>query len=245
MFVMAVEANNTPLKRCSVCSEEKPATTEFFHPNKGGKYGLRGQCIPCRREVVRRNIAEPHNAKRRKEYHDAAVASGKYAEWKRAWREANLEKERESARKHRAKFRDRYREYNQIWRDENRDKVRAKQRRAEANLRQSPSHVLKCRVRKRLRAMLGGQIDNRRTEALLGYTRDDLVRHIERQFSKGMTWDALLRGEIHIDHIIPVASFNITGTDCPEFKACWALTNLRPLWAADNQAKGAKVLTLL
>lgn len=30
-------------------------------------------------------------------------------------------------------------------------------------------------------------------------------------------------------------------TDEQQFKQCWALENLRPLWAADNIKKGAKV----
>ena len=52
-------------------------------------------------------------------------------------------------------------------------------------------------------------------------------------------------GEIHIDHIVPVAAFSITSLDCDDFKRCWSLSNLRPLWAADNRAKGSKLEVII
>jgi hypothetical protein len=79
------------------------------------------------------------------------------------------------------------------------------------------------------------------SEKLFGFTRDELLRHIESKFTEGMSWEALVRGEIHIDHKIPVAAFNITSIDDPDFKVCWCLDNLQPLWAKDNFLKGAKV----
>jgi hypothetical protein len=80
-------------------------------------------------------------------------------------------------------------------------------------------------------------------EALVGFTIADLMRHLERQFQPGMSWGN--RGEWHIDHILPLASFNFDTPDDPEFKAAWALTNLRPLWALDNIQKSATRSLLL
>jgi hypothetical protein len=39
------------LKKCTKCGEEKSATTEFWHRNPRGKYGLLEQCKVCRRGV--------------------------------------------------------------------------------------------------------------------------------------------------------------------------------------------------
>ena len=61
------------------------------------------------------------------------------------------------------------------------------------------------------------------------------MAHLEKQFASGMTWKNY--GEWHIDHIVPQASFNITSSDCDDFRALWALSNLRPLWAAENIRK--------
>lgn len=71
------------------------------------------------------------------------------------------------------------------------------------------------------------------------YSRDELKEHLEPKFQPGMTWDN--HGEWHIDHIRPRASFNYTTPERPEFKECWALSDLQPLWAADNIRKGAKL----
>lgn len=75
-------------------------------------------------------------------------------------------------------------------------------------------------------------------ESLVDYTLDDLIKHLESQFLPGMTWDNY--GEWHIDHIIPVSVFNFDSYDHPDFRRCWALSNLRPMWAKDNFKKGAR-----
>lgn len=46
-------------------------------------------------------------------------------------------------------------------------------------------------------------------------------------------------GEWHIDHIVPLSAFDITTEDSDGFKRAWALSNLRPLWAAENLKKSS------
>lgn len=96
-----------------------------------------------------------------------------------------------------------------------------------------------CAVRRALR----DRKDGKSWEALVGYTASDLAAHIERQFTKGMGWHNMR--EWHVDHIIPLVSFSYDGPCDPEFRAAWALTNLRPLWARDNMRKHAKVQHLI
>ncbi len=76
-------------------------------------------------------------------------------------------------------------------------------------------------------------------ESVIGYTLDDLIKHLESQFEDGMSWDNY--GKWHIDHIKPVSSFNIESIEDEELKECWSLQNLQPLWARENFKKGAKV----
>lgn len=65
----------------------------------------------------------------------------------------------------------------------------------------------------------------------------------ERQFLPGMGWHN--SREWQVDHILPASSFKFSGMHCAEFKACWALSNLRPLWARDNLVKRAKLEYLI
>jgi len=84
---------------------------------------------------------------------------------------------------------------------------------------------------------------SRTLESLLGYSVSELRVHLERQFSNGMTWDSFMRGEIHIDHIIPQKEFDLSDDD--EWRRCWCMTNLMPLWANDNLKKRDKRVSLL
>jgi hypothetical protein len=104
-----------------------------------------------------------------------------------------------------------------------------------------PSFALKNRVRVLMYHTIRRAKGGRKWQELVGYSIEDLRRHIEKQFTVGMTWALFMAGEIHIDHRIPVVAFNFTSPDDPDFKKCWALKNLRPMWALENISKGAKL----
>ena len=87
--------------------------------------------------------------------------------------------------------------------------------------------------------------NSNKVERLLGYTIADLKKHLESQFTNRMTWEKFNQGKIHIDHILPISSFNFTEIGDSEWRACWDLPNLRPTWAKDNLAKSNKLVFLL
>ena len=103
----------------------------------------------------------------------------------------------------------------------------------QVRLSQSMAHALRGALKRR-----GVRGRGSRWESLVGYTVQELQQHLESQFQRGMAWDNM--GKWHIDHIRPQSSFSFSSTDDPEFKECWALANLQPLWAADNLRKSAK-----
>ena len=84
-----------------------------------------------------------------------------------------------------------------------------------------------------------------RAEKLLGYSIAELKIRLEAQFTKGMTWEKFNSGEIHIDHIVPISAFDFEAEGDAEWRSCWCYTNLRPLWAHENLAKGATRTHLL
>lgn len=89
-----------------------------------------------------------------------------------------------------------------------------------------------------VRVALRNQENSPVLERLLGYTLTDLRLHIEQKFTDGMSWEAFARGDIHIDHVRPRASYD--PRDPEQWRECWSIRNLQPLWARDNLTKGAR-----
>lgn len=98
-----------------------------------------------------------------------------------------------------------------------------------------------------LRSMVARVIKGAKTEKssstfdCLGYSASDFRSHIEKQFTRGMSWDN--HGDWHIDHVIPVSFFIKSGEVDPAVVN--ALHNLKPLWAEDNHKKSDRVDFLL
>jgi hypothetical protein len=74
------------------------------------------------------------------------------------------------------------------------------------------------------------------TMELTGCSLNFLKKHIEDQFTDGMTWEN--HGIWHLDHIRPCSSFDLTKDE--EQRECFHYKNLQPLWGPDNLAKGSK-----
>ena len=130
-------------------------------------------------------------------------------------------------------------------RDKYRESARASYRRRRDQIlangmhrrRTDPAHALRMRVSSGVRQSLGRTRLGTSWINLLPYSVLDLKVHLESLFAEGMTWGRLLADEIEIDHVIPVSFFNPATADCIEFRMCWSLKNLQPLWRADNRAK--------
>lgn len=84
-----------------------------------------------------------------------------------------------------------------------------------------------------------GKSLRREWESIVGFTLKQLKIHLENRFTEDMTWKRFVNGEIHIDHKIPLSVFNFTSPDHINFKKCWCLENLQPMWAKENIRKGA------
>lgn len=140
------------------------------------------------------------------------------------------------------------RKYKRAWKAANPDKYRAihtnsKRRRLAADPQLKLSRRLRESIKKWFKSKNGTRGNVGKLINCIGYTCVELKTHLERQFLPSMSWDNY--GAWHIDHIIPLAAFRFSSMDDPEFKAAWALSNLRPLWAQDNIKKGAKRTLLL
>lgn len=155
-------------------------------------------------------------------------------------------------KKSNAEYQERKRLKDTRYRAMNRPKIRAAARlykkcpKAQETIiarRETAMGILNVRMTAGIAKSLRGMKHGLSWQKMIGYTLAQLHSHIERQFTNGMSWAN--RSLWHIDHIIPLSSFTFTSPDDPEFKAAWALTNLRPLWATANTSKGAKRTLLL
>mgnify|MGYP003624585477 CR=1 FL=1 len=86
--------------------------------------------------------------------------------------------------------------------------------------------------------ILGGSWVN-----FVDFTSEDLMSHMESLFHDGMDWSNYGRGGWVMDHITPKAKFNYIKVSDFDFKECWSLSNLRPLWELDNIRKSQTLLS--
>lgn len=109
----------------------------------------------------------------------------------------------------------------------------------------SPAYKAQIAMRRRFYMAVRNQVYDgwsiRSGEAvrLLGCSMAEFVRYVESLWLPGMTWANWSRDGWHIDHIVPLSAFDLT--DDVQRRAACHYTNLRPLWAKDNLAKGSKV----
>lgn len=101
-------------------------------------------------------------------------------------------------------------------------------------------HTLRCLLRTRINTAIKSNTKTGSAVRDLGCTIPELKSYLESKFKPGMTWDNWSRTGWHIDHIIPLSTFNLQ--DPEEFKKAVHYTNLQPLWASENLSKGNKIL---
>lgn len=115
----------------------------------------------------------------------------------------------------------------------NKEKFMEYGRKKRSTLKGSLNNRMSCGIWHSLR----GNKKGAKWESLAGYTADMLKTHIESKFKNGMNWERFMEGEIHIDHIVPISWWKYDSANDEEFKKCWDLSNLQPLWAKDNLSK--------
>ena len=123
------------------------------------------------------------------------------------------------------------------WYDKiNRDKINQRVRKCREN---NPMFRIRENISRAINLSLRDNKHGRHWEIVVGYTVSELKKHLEKLFTGGMNWDNY--GKWHIDHIIPISVHNFNDIEDIDFKRCWALNNLQPLWAKDNMSKHNKI----
>lgn len=182
-----------------------------FDKDKYSKDGLTYQCKECRKKNSK--IYYKNNKQK------CALAT-------KIWKEEN---------------KDYFKEKRKQYRLNNLEKIRQYERR---RLIEKPEAKIAKNLRIRLRDFFRGDYKSGSAINHLGCSIEELKKHLESKFydnpktNEPMTWDNYGLYGWHIDHIVPLISFNLLNKE--EFSKACHYTNLQPLWAEENWRKHAK-----
>jgi hypothetical protein len=151
----------------------------------------------------------------------------------KAWFKANEDKIKAYKEVNKDKIKLRNKAYRQV----NKDKIKVYKNN---KLKTDIQHKLSHNLRSRLCCAINNNQKAGSAVRDLGCTIDELKSYLESKFLTGMSWDNWTTDGWHIDHIKPLASFDLT--DRKQFLEACHYTNLQPLWATDNLTKSDKIL---
>jgi len=216
---------------CRKCHKIYPRTEEYFY--YGGKSarkdGLKNYCKFCTSEKEKTEIYlnEHPEINRRKytqlKYYNKIKENPKvFKDRNRKYILANIEKIKEYRIKNKSVLKEKQNIY-----EKNRKKV-------------DINYKLKKNLSTSLYIALKRSKKSNTTEKLLGCTLNEFKLYLESKFKSGMNWENWAVNGWHIDHIIPISSFDLSKDE--DQKNCFHYTNLQPLWWYENIKKSNKIL---
>lgn len=235
------------MKICNTCRIEK--SYENYTKEKLAKDGHKNKCKSCIAKASKEKYALDPESRRQYEAKWRAANVDKCTAKTYKWREnhpdrisnyrkkyygENKEKIAESSRNTYLKHKEKYNAINRKYHKDNHVALMQKRKeRIEAN----PLLQFKERIRQLTKNAFYRLKHNKskRTNTILGADWETVKLHFISQFKDGMTWEAFIAGEIHVDHIQPLASAKTE----EELVSLCHYTNLQPLWCLDNLSKGA------
>ena len=139
---------------------------------------------------------------------------------------------------YRGKHRKEHAIYDALYNKEHREEINVRERkRVKTDINYKLARSLRSRMRAAVRNgdKAGSAVDD------LGCSIDVFRAYLETHFSPGMTWDNWGNGpgKWHLDHIIPLAAFDLTNYE--QFLSAANYRNYQPLWSHENLSKGAKL----
>jgi len=178
----------------------------------------------------------------------------KAKEYSKVYWEANKDKRKAYNKNWNENNKKRLKVYKKIWGEVNKDKLKVQQKTWREDNKDKRNNYFNNRrktdiqfkltqnLRARLNSAIKGNYKAGSAIKDLGCTVEQLKQHLESKFQSGMTWDNWALDGWHIDHIKPLASFDLT--DRKQLLEACHYTNLQPLWAKDNLSKNDSVSNL-
>lgn len=228
------------LKLCTKCGFEK--SLDAFHrcaSKRDGRVTVCKSCIAAYGRIYRPKTVE---AKREADRlyrikNKEAVKAGQ-----KRYAEKNRKRICERAKEWQRNNPEAFKARRDKWTRDNKERVAEyKKRWVKEKRALDPVYYLTSLVQSQVNKAINsrGGVKPKKTSDYIGCDWDDLITHIERQFTNGMNWEN--RGEWHLDHIIPLSTADTVDAVAPLLH----FTNLRPLWAKDNLEKSDKRTLLI
>lgn len=154
----------------------------------------------------------------------------------RSYYHKNKPKNRLQQKEYYSRVKDKRKLQVKVYRKNNRTKINENRKRWYVKNKNEIQYKLKKTLRSRLHSAI--KLNQKSGSALkdLGCTISELKTYLESKFQPGMSWDNWGIYGWHIDHIKPLSSFDLK--DRKQLLEACHYTNLQPLWAQDNLAKG-------
>lgn len=221
------------MKICSKCKIEL-SYSSFTKLNRS-KDGFSHVCKEC--------IHEKYLKTRDKCIERAKKHAVKHKESRKQYMEKyykdNLQDKKIYDKQRREKLKKDFKQYDSIYYQKNKQRINE---RITNKKKTNNEFLCACRLRSYLSFTLkkAHAFKSEHTVTLLGCSFKQFVKHIESQFTQGMSWDNYGKTDSNwsLDHICPCAAFDLT--DFNEQKKCFHYTNLQPLWNIDNWSKNSK-----
>jgi hypothetical protein len=237
--------NGQASKKCSKCGSVYTATPVNFYRDKNKKDGIAPSCRSCSLLTKRKSYKEviaPRLKEERRLKREAIESTEEYKKQKLLAAEQSKQRRRDAKRRYAEKNREKLNEAARMRprKPVTLEKRREYKKREYDKIKACPYKKFVLYSRIRVSAIINKNRKDKNfsvSEEIL-FTREELIKHIESMFKDGMTWDNYGRNGWHIDHIKPLASFDITKEGW--VKEAFSLSNLQPLWAKDNLVKGSK-----
>ena len=164
---------------------------------------------------------------------------GKIRTYSKKWYEENKERKNLTNKKWREENKKRKRLTDRKWRKENKDKVILSSKKIFEKLKQNKSkyrmQYLRLRLSVGIRRSLKKTSLGESFKNFLEFSLDSLKKRLEKKMTKGMSWENI--DKWNIDHMIPYSWFEFENPIDEQFKLCWNLNNLQPMWSKRNQEK--------
>ena len=212
-------------KLCFTCKELLPINK--FNNDSVSKCGLKSNCKDCSNVLFKQYLLNLDDETKKLRNRKSYECHLRRIKWDIKYVEKTNNRKYERV-KHKLnndeEYRNKQREYSREW--------------ASKRRKNDPIFNFKITIGSNIRTAFkrGGFSKTNKTYEILGIDYDGFIKHIESQFSEGMTFENY--GEWELDHKIPI-SLGITKYDIIRLNH---YSNFQPLWKKENILKSNKIL---